>query len=125
MSRCSWDIQAAVYAVRGLEDKYRRERGRNVVAPATGTGWVGASTRGDAGSAGSTSSDVWTAPPCIGEGAPATAPPGPERVMDAPGTIGEAAGRRIVPASSGSSICVSASCVSAISRRTSRGAARG
>ena len=45
--------------------------------------------------------------------------------MDAPGPIGDAAGRQIVPASSVSSICVSASCVSAISRRTSRGAARG
>ena len=36
MSRCSWDIQAAVYAVRGPEGIYELERGHNVIDPATG-----------------------------------------------------------------------------------------
>lgn len=35
-SRCSWDIQAVVYAVRGTESAYRLQRGHNVVDPATG-----------------------------------------------------------------------------------------
>ena len=36
ISRCSWDILAAVYAVRGLEDIYTLEAGHNVIDPATG-----------------------------------------------------------------------------------------
>ena len=47
-SRCSWDIQAAVYAVRGTEEWYARERGHNTIDPATGhNAWVVAANQSD------------------------------------------------------------------------------